>query len=534
MEGQVIGMNTYRDTWARFAAVCGSRAERLPQGRRAVPRVTIALLAWLASTPAAGGRAEAQERSAPPELGDAPAFLSTVVRVALERSRDVLDAEYQVAVAGEQVAEAWSNVYPTVDLSTSFTRNVAPQVSFLPAQIFNPNADEGEFIPVQFGADNIWNLSLSAEQKLFDPGVFVGVGAAASFERVQREALRGRMQQAVTRIRLAFYELLLGQEEVRLTENSLKRVRQSLDETRAMQEAGLSPVYDVLRLEVELANLEPSLRRARNRVKSARRELAVELALDPETRFEVAGSLARIDLDGFESNSPANRDMLAFNGVPEMSEEEAGEFARRSAADRSDVRRLEMTRDLRHAELRIEQVEYLPKVFAFGTYGLAAQQNGAPDFFGSSAERGSSKQVGLRVTMPVFTGFGRDARIDQRQAALRQAESQANVATDRAKVQLRDLVDEVHEARERSAGQRLAVAQAQRGYEIASAQYREGLGSQLELTDAEVALRQSEFNYARAVYDYLAARARLDEAAGRVPLVDVDPRAGGEEGAAGR
>ena len=65
------------------------------------------------------------------------------------------------------------------------------------------------------------------------------------------------------------------------------------------------------------------------------------------------------------------------------------------------------------------------------------------------------------------------------------------------------------------------MAQAQRGYEIVSAQYAEGLSSQLERTDAEVALRTSEFNYAQAVYDYLAARARLDQASGRVPLVDV-------------
>ena len=496
--------------------------------------VTVTIPWALACASVLGGRAEAQERSAAVAFGDQPVLLSTLVQMALERNRDVLDAEYQVAVAGEQVSEAWGSVYPSVDLSSSFTRNVAPQVSFLPAQIFNPNATEGEFIPVQFGADNIWNLSINAEQKLFDPRAFVGLGAAAGFERVQREALRGRTQQTVTRIRMAFYDLLLAQEEVRLTENSLKRVRQSLDETRAMQEAGLSPVYDVLRLEVELANLEPNLRRARNRMESARRELAVELAMDPETPFEVAGALARIDLESFDANSPANRNILSFNGVPDVDEAEVVEFVRRSAAGRSDIRQLEMTRDLRHAELRVEQVEYLPKVFAFGSYGLAAQQNGTPDFFGRSVERGSSKQVGLRVTVPIFSGFSRDARIDQKQAALRQAETQTRVAADRAEAQLRNLVDEVHEAHARTAGQRLAIAQARRGYEIASAQYREGLGSRLELTDAEVALRQSEFNYAQAVYDYLAARARLDEAAGRVPLVDVDPQVGGAEGAPGR
>ena len=134
------------------------------------------------------------------------------------------------------------------------------------------------------------------------------------------------------------------------------------------------------------------------------------------------------------------------------------------------------------------------------------------------------------MSFPIFSGLSRDARIDQRRTALRQAETQTRMATDQAEVQLRNLVDEVLEAHARAAGQRLAVSQAQRGYEIASAQYREGLGSQLELTDAEVALRQSEFNYAQAVYDYLATRARLDEAAGEVPLVDIeDWNGGGEE-----
>ena len=159
-----------------MAATHGDNRQKRPLSAP-VQRATIPLLALLALLAGASiprGPGEAQERAAPPQLGDTPVLLSTVVRVALERNRDVLDAEYQVAVAGEQVAEAWSHVYPTVDLSSSFTRNVAPQVSFLPAQIFNPNANEGEFIPIQFGADNIWNLSLNAEQKLCAPRGFVG------------------------------------------------------------------------------------------------------------------------------------------------------------------------------------------------------------------------------------------------------------------------------------------------------------------------------------------------------------------------
>lgn len=498
----------------------------------------IAVLAAVATARPVGASATGPQASARQAgtvsdvgLGEEPATLSRVVAVALERNRDILDAGYQVAIARSQVAEAWSAFYPTVDFSSSFTRNVAPQVSFLPARIFDPNAQEGDFIPVQFGADNLWNLSVNAEQSLLEPGVFVGVGAAGRYRGLQREALRGRTQEVVTRVRIAFYDLLLAQEDVRLTRNSLQRVRESLEETSAMEASGLAAAYDVLRLEVELANLEPTLGRAENRLASARRTLATELDLDPGSELVVAGDLAEIDLEDFRRNSPANQDILGFAGVPDDGDGAAVEArtaarAPSTAERRSDLRQLQLTEDLRQAELRIEQAGYLPTVTAFGTYGLAAQQNGSPDFFGSSMQRGSTKQVGLRVTIPIFSGLSRSARIGQRRAALRQAEIQTRLGRDRATVELGNLVDQVREARARAAGQRKAVSQASRGYEIVTAQYAEGVSSQLERTDAEVALRQSEFNYAEAVYDYLTARARLDQASGRVPLVDVEAPGG--------
>ena len=161
----------------------------------------------------------------------------------------------------------------------------------------------------------------------------------------------------------------------------------------------------------------------------------------------------------------------------------------------------------------------------FGNYSWNAQQNGAPDFFGDERTRGTSKWIGISVSVPVFTGFQRNARIDQQRAVLNQAKNQSSLARMQAEGQVKSVLEQVQEARERARGQRLAVEQAQRGFEIASAQYREGLGSQLELTDAEVALRQSEFNYAQAVYDYLVFRAQLDEATGNVPMANETMRA---------
>jgi outer membrane protein TolC len=449
--------------------------------------------------------------------------IESLARQALDSNRDLLAAREALTVAEEQVSEAWSNVYPSIELNASYARNISPNVNFLPAIFFDPTAGPDDYIPIQFGADNQWSSTVTFEQPLLRAGVWVGVGAAERFRSFQNEVLRGRAQSVVTQVRMSYYQLLLAQEQVRLTENSVERVRQSLKETQALNQAGLASDYDVLRLEVELANLEPNLRRAGNAMLQARRQLAIQADLEDQESLRVSGTLAEMDLEDLQANSAANREILGFIGFREAGLESVDEALGQASARRSDIRQLELNEDLRRAEMRVEQMQYIPEITLFGNYIINAQNNGAPSFFASgTGQRAYSRIVGVRVSLPIFQGFRRDARIDQRRASLRQAQAQTRQNVDLAASQVRTLVESADEALERARAQRLAVTQAGRGFEIASAQYREGLGSQLELTDSEVALRQSEFNYAQAVFDYLVARAQLDEATGAVPLVDVD------------
>ncbi len=453
--------------------------------------------------------------------GEAPApvtfSLRDAVELALRESRDLADARLALEEADDRVAEAWGTVFPRVDFSASYQRNIAPTVSFLPAQFFG--GEEGEYVKVQFGQDNQWTSSVVVDQPLFQAQAFIGVGAADRYKALQEEAYRGRAQAVVTRVRLAYYNLLLAQEEARLIQNSVGRVRQSLEETEALNRAGLASDYDVLRLQVELANLAPNLRRTENTVNQARRALAIELDMEDMEGLEVAGSLAAMDLEDPGANDPANREILNLAGFEAPLSARPEEILPTALEGRSDLRQLELTERLRTAELRVQQVEYLPRVSIFGNYNINAQQNGSPDFFGDEMSRATSKWVGISVSVPIFTGFQRDARIDQQRAVLNQVKNQASLARLRAESQVLSVREQAAEAMERARGQRLAVRQARRGFEIAGAQYREGISGQLELTDAEVALRQSEYNYAQAVYDYLVFRAQLDEATGQVPLV---------------
>jgi outer membrane protein TolC len=251
------------------------------------------------------------------------------------------------------------------------------------------------------------------------------------------------------------------------------------------------------------------------------RELVTELDLPPGTTLEVQGALAEMNLDDLALNSPENRRVLDFAGVEPPStvnDTTAEALYERARVANAQLQQASMNEELRNAELQVERSEYLPRLALFGSYDIQAQQNGSPDFFGGAGQRGYGRNIGLRLTIPIFTGFERSARVEQRRATLGAAQVETELAVDRIRDEVRSLLDESAEARLRASSQALAVRQAERGFEIASAQYREGLGSQLELTDAEVALRQSEFNYAQAVFDYLSARARLDRTVGEVPL----------------
>ncbi|MBA3889002.1 MAG: TolC family protein [Gemmatimonadaceae bacterium] len=445
--------------------------------------------------------------------------LERALRTGVERNREVRSAELALREANAQASEAWSGVFPRIDWSASYTRNITPSVSFLPAKIFDPTAGDDDLVRVQFGAENAWNSTVSLEQPLFQARAFLGVGAAGRFRELQQEALRGATQATAARVSVAYYDVLLAQEQQRLLEASIARVRTTLDETERMQGAGLASEYDVLRLRVELANLEPNVRRARNAVVQARRTLGVELDSPDLASVNVAGALADIEIPATHAATAGVGSEVHQAPAPLHASLPPGdELVALAMENRSDLRQLELTASLRRTELRAEQLEYAPKVSLFANYNINAQHNGSPTFFGPAGQRAYGRLAGVSISMPIFNGFKENARIRQQRAVVRAVETQLDLARDRAEAEVRALADQVEEAAERASGQRLAVTQARRGFAIVGAQFREGLSGQLERTDAEVALRQSEFNYAQAVYDYLVARVRLDEATGQAPL----------------
>jgi outer membrane protein TolC len=371
---------------------------------------------------------------------------------------------------------------------------------------------------IRIGSDNTWQLGFTVTQSLFEYGVFIGVGAASRYRALQEERLRGTTQEVVTAVRLAYLDALLAQSNLRLLEQSIERVSQTLEEAQALNRAGLSSQYDVLRVEVEYANVVANLQRARNVVGARKRTLVVEMGYDPDADIELEGRLDEVDPESLEANTPENIDLIVLAGLPGVLESSVPELLQTASIERTDLRQLRATILLDEARVKVEKGEFVPRLSLFGNYQHQVQDDGRIRFFGdSTARRLSTSAVGVEVQVPIFQGFRRFARVGQAEATVRQSETRLARAEQDATNQVQTLFEAVDEALARARSQFRAVQQAERGFEIASAEYREGIGSQLQVTDAEVALRQAQFNYAQAIYDFLTARAQLELAVGLVP-----------------
>ncbi len=450
-----------------------------------------------------------------------PFTLERAVAISLRNNRQLAVSQYDLEAANQQVKEAYGALFPEIDGFASLQRNLELPSAFLPKIFIDPDADPDDLVAVTFGADNQWNAGLTVNQPLFDAGVFVGVGTAGAFRSLAQEVLRGSAQGIATTTRIAYLNVLLAQEAVRVTQNSIERVRQTLGETQALNRAGLASDYDVLRLEVQLANIEPNLRRAQNEVKEARRVLAIEMGLGDGASAAAFGELHRIDLSEGAENSEDNVALLQFAGVGDAPAASVDELEIVALENRTDLRQAFGQRELDEARVKYERTQLFPRISAFFQWALQAQENGALNFFGENPDqRFSTSAVGVQLDVPIFSGGRRWNRVEQRKIGVRQAEERIADVRQRAANEVVTVLANLTEARSRAEAQRQAVGEAQRGFDIVTTEYLAGTQPRLEVTEAELALRQAEQNYALAVYDFLVAQAQLDLAVGVVPVVD--------------
>ncbi len=431
-------------------------------------------------------------------LSPALASAQTVTVLTLEEALRRAEAQSEsIVIAGAGSARAQADLkrtnsqrYPQISFSGSYDRTLASEFS----GVFG-GGDQGgsdiDFSDLPFGQANAYRFTLSGSQLLYTAGrvnkqrqqADVGIRNA----ELTVAATRAVVQFEVTE---AFYNVALSERLLGIAQSGYDQADAAYRQTRQSYDAGRLPEFEVLRAQVQRDNQRPVVIRARANRDRAMLRLRQLLELPADQPIELA-----VDLDAADLAAPAP-----------FAEALAAVQQNLDLASRTSLAQAELGVRLRQLGIEVVRSAKRPTVSFVSQYSATNYPSSVLPDFGRIRNNWT---LGALVTMPVFAGFRIPAEEAAAKADLTEAEARLKQAREFAALQRSTALQDMEAARaawEATAG---TITQASRAYEIAELRFREGLSTQLELSDSRLALQSAQANRAQAARDLQLARVRV-------------------------
>jgi len=412
--------------------------------------------------------------------------LDRCVALALQKNRDALIAEEELMKAKAQITEARSGALPTLRLDGQYIGNWK-----LPE--FVVTAGELGRQSFRIGTRHTFTGSVTLQQPLYVGGK---IGAALKvshlYSELSEEHLQSTQQEIIFTVESAFYAVLLAREMVTVSQAAVDQAYAHLERVRQFYSEGTVSEYDVLRAEVQVSNLKPGLITAQNGLDLAEAALKHVVGIDLETPVLLEG--------GFHAEQREK-----------MGDEDR--LTQAALVRRPEIRQVDLEIQMRQQAVAIAKADLKPSLFLFTGGQLQAQIDRL------RLKRGDwidSWNTGLALEFPLFDGWRTSGHVNQARAELLQAEYRRDQLEDRVRMQVKEAVLNLKRAKEKIEAQSKTVEQAERGLHIAEVRYGNGISTQLEVMDAQLALTQARTNHAEALYEYSIASAALDRAVGTI------------------
>jgi outer membrane protein len=408
----------------------------------------------------------------PPEIADRELGIEQAVAIALANQPTIQNRVSAYVAAQQRVAQALSPLLPQISgLWTAFQQKSVNQVTI---------ASTGANITL-----NTINLqtqaTVTASQLLFDFGKnWAATDAAKANSEFARESVELQRDLIALAVKQSYYNLLLSSRLVVVNAQALDRADLNLRSAKGFFEVGTRPRFDVTRAEVDVANARVSLIRAQNLV-----------------------SLSRIALNtgmGIAINAPTRVvDILAYEPFMVDRDSLVAEALRR----RAEYRQAKYQVDAAEAILRQNFRNFFPDVVASGTYGSAR------------ADMNEIYSYGVQLSWSIFDGGNKVARYKEAKALL--DSTKANVRDTELTIwqQVEQAYVNLISAEEQIGAAQKAVESAQENFRLSQGRFDAGVGTIIELTDAQLALTQAQSTQAVALTDYRLSIAQLERNLGR-------------------
>jgi outer membrane protein len=454
--------------------------------RIAQASVGLVLCLLASATP---GRAQTTPASAtpPPDTTQTPATAANVVGRALSleeaigialATQPLIQARLsEYLAASHRVDQAFSPLLPQVSASLNAARTQTAMSQERSGGDPRGRATVTRIRPFEEGT----SATISLSQVIFDFGkTFASTDAARRLAEQAQEDVELQRHLITLTVKEQFININFARRLIRVQEQALERADLNLRSARGFFEVGTRPKSDVARAEVDVANARVALIQARNAERLARVALNTAMGIAADTPTEVQDNLV------YQAMTIDRAQLLS-----------------QALAQRPESKQARLRVSEADARMRRAFRDFFPDVTGTGFYG------------GTRADLNEIWEIGLSLQWTIFDGGNRIARFRETKAsvdaaAFRVKATDLDISREVEQAQLN-----VNEAQERIGAAQIAVASAQENFRLAQGRFDAGVGTILELTDAQLFLTQAQNTEAQALADYRISLARLERAIGR-------------------
>lgn len=409
--------------------------------------------------------------------------LDEAVAIALSENPTVIVSDMEIKRTDYARRETIGGLFPTVDYSGTYSRTLKKQVMYMDI----PGMDGG----LEVGLDNSWSTGFSLSLPLIAPALWKSVKLSAVQLEQSIESARSSRLSMVSQVKKAYYAILMADDSYDVLLTSYENARINAETYRHKYEQGTASEYDVLRAEVAVRNLEPSLLQAENALRLAKLNLKVLLGLDAELRIGLATQLS-----DYEESMYA--DMLQ----PDT-----------SLAQNTSLRQIDLQAAYLKQALKTQHMSWAPTLAFVGSYTWSSMSNGGmfEDFRWTPYS-----YVGISLSIPILTGGTRYYKGKQARVAYNEMQYQRTDLERNLRMQLTAAMDNIRASIKQVASSKEGVRQAEKAYLIMQKKFEVGSATIIELDDANLALASSRLSYYQAIHDYLTAQCDLEQISGNV------------------
>lgn len=415
--------------------------------------------------------------------------LPQAIDYAIQNQATVQNSALDAGIARQRVKELVGVGLPQIKGSIDAKKFIDIPTQAFRAQAFNPQAPADAIATAQFGLDYSATAGLEASQLIFDGSYVVGLQASRTYEELSKKNYEQSKIETASIVSKAYYNVLVNDERMNLIYANVTRIKKLRDDTKAMYDNGFVEKIDFDRIELTYNNILTEKDKTEKLLVLAKDLLKFQMGMDMKTNLILSDSLSGIAFDeAFTTNENVD------------------------VSRRIEYSIMQSNMRLQELDLKKNRFAYLPSLVAYAAVSGNAYRLEF-DFL-ESKKWYPTTIVGATISMPIFDGLQRRSRINQSKLNLKKVENGMRsleqgltLETKNAQVQLQNSISSLQTQRK---NRELAGEVAR----VSKAKYDQGVGSNLEVVNAETSLKEAETNYYSALYDALVAKIDYAKATG--------------------